>query len=219
MSTVRQLAERLEKADSVNDPFIGQATAATMRNDSMLWPEHPRWTRVEATKVTEVPPRRVEEYSFFDADHPDGLPVVVVFETSDDGTAARVYSDHHLVPDRPPVIPAVKGLKPDLPADDVLRDYFDALPDPDPETSVRLFEEDGYIQHSNGRRYTGRGELTEDFTNMKRDSGGGINIRYAQIGDDGRTLVLECFMPSGRPAVAIYERGEGHRVRAVRISL
>jgi hypothetical protein len=219
VSTIQRLAQRLDEADSVNDPFIGEATAEEMRKESELWPENPRWTRIEATGVTEIPPRRIEEYRFFDDDHPQGLPVVVVFEASVDRIAARIYSDHHLVPDRPPVIPAVEGLKPDLPEGDVLHDYFKSLPDPDPEATVSLFEAAGYIQHSNGRRFTGRAELTEDFTHMKRDSGGGISLRYARIGDDGKTLVLECFMPSGRPAVAIYERGAGHRVRAVRISL
>ena len=219
MSIVPELEERLLAAASINDPYVGEVVPTDMQKLSELWPGHDKWARVELSKVTDVPPRRIEEYVYFDESDAIGLPVVFVFDDSGEETEVRVYSDHHLVADRAPLLPTIEGLKPRLGEEDVLSAYFAALPDPDPESSVRLFEADGYIQHSNGDRFTGRAELMEDFTNMKRDNGGGINIRYAMVGDDGTTLVLECLMPSGRPAVAIYERSHAHLVRAVRISL
>jgi hypothetical protein len=47
----------------------------------------------------------------------------------------------------------------------------------------------------------------------------GIRIRYCQFTDDGTTCAAEVYMPSGRPAVATYERGSAGKLRAVRIYL
>ena len=219
MTTVDDLLLRLRAAATVNDPFIGEATVGDMRRRSPLWPQHDKWQRIASTDVTDVPPRRVEEYRYFTDRDTAGLPVVFVFDSSGGPTAVRVYSSRDLVADRAPLLPVVDGLAPELPEDDVLRKYFASLPDPDPASSASLFAHDGYIQHSDGRRFTGHAQLLEDFTTMKRNKGGGIHLRHARIGDNGHTLVLECLVPSGRPAVVVYERDGRDRMRAVRIAL
>lgn len=82
-----------------------------------------------------------------------------------------------------------------------------------------MFEPDGYIQHSNGERFQGPERLREDYTNMFKANGGRIRVRFANVTDDGERRAFECVMPSGRPAIAIYERGTGGKIAAIRISL
>jgi hypothetical protein len=84
--------------------------------------------------------------------------------------------------------------------------------------ALPIFDPDGYFRHSNAETFTGRDELRTDFTKMMGNSG--IRIRYCQFTDDGTTCAAEVYMPSGRPAVALYERSATPgRLHAVRIYL
>jgi predicted SnoaL-like aldol condensation-catalyzing enzyme len=102
---------------------------------------------------------------------------------------------------------------------DFLDGYFEHLIAGDLEGSIAMFEPDGYIQHSNGVRYQGAQRIREDYTNMFKANGGQIMVKFANVTDDGERRAFECVMPSGRPAVAVYERGPTGRIAALRISL
>ncbi len=91
--------------------------------------------------------------------------------------------------------------------------------DADLEASIAMFEPDGYIQHSNGDRYQGPDRLREDYTNMFKANGGTIGVALVNVMDDGERRAFEVVMPSGRPGVAVYERGPSGKIAAIRISL
>jgi len=202
----------------VNDPYLGASTLSAFETGSPLWPGS-GWSAVELAFVTEVGGRRFEEYRFVPADGSrDHLPVAFMFEKGADGRAqAFVYSDHHLVEDRAPILAAIDGIHPWQSEEDVLFSYFKALNNNRIEEVLDVFEEDGYFRHSNAETFTGRDGLRADFTKMMGNTG--IHVRYCRFTDDGKTCAAEVYMPSGRPAVAVYERGRPGRLRAVRIYL
>lgn len=213
----RNLQKALEAASAVNDPFLGEGDVGGFRRASMLWPGE-NWTEIESVSTVAEGPRRFEEYLFRPAE-PAGpaLPVGFLFDQAPQGVCVHVYSDHHLVADRAPILRPVDGIHPWRDERDVLFRYFRALNENRLEDVLDLFEEDGYFRHSNNETFRGRTELRADFSKMMGATG--IRIRYCQFTDDGRTCAVECYMPSGRPAVAVYERGRPGKLRAVRIYL
>lgn len=224
MSDVQERAARdallaqLATLDVVDDPYLGQGSVAGFRTESPLWPGE-TWSKVERVFVTEASGRRLEEFRFTPADgHRGELPVAFLFETLADGRlGAIVYSDHHLVDERGPIHAKVPGLHPWTSEDDVLCSYFRALNGNRLEEVLDQFEDDGYFRHSNDETFTGRDGLRVDFTKMMGSSG--IKVDYCRFTDDGTTCAAEVYMPSGRPAVAVYERGRPGRLKAVRIYL
>lgn len=213
-----ELIDDLRRRQLVNDPFLGEGSPAGFEAGSMLWPGE-RWSRVEHMFTTEAGGRRLEEYRFTPADgHRGALPVAFLFETLSDGReSAIVYSDHHLVEDRAPVHPKVPDIHPWRSDEDVLYAYFRALNGNRLEEVLDLFETDGYFRHSNDETFRGRDELRIDFTKMMGQAG--IKVDYCRFTDDGVTCAAEVYMPSGRPAVAVYERGAPGKLKAVRIYL
>ena len=175
--------------------------------------------------MIEQGPRRIEEYRFTPAaDHPppvkyfDSLPVAIVYERSANGDrSARIYSAHELVTDRKPILPVVESLHADRGPDDILKIYFDALHVADVEATLQTFTEAGYMQHSNGERHVGTEKLCAAFTKFFKT--GPINLRYCNKTDAGDITALECYMPSGRPAVAVYHRASRDKVLAARLYL
>jgi hypothetical protein len=220
------LAERLLRQSLIDDPVCGDVPPQQVRERSPLWPDARRWSEIRLIAVTEEGPRRLEEYMFHPASgesgvpiHPGSdLPVAVMFTQRADGTrCARIYSAHQLVATRGPILPADPQLVPDRGGDDILTRYFPTLHSANLEASVALFEEDGYLQHSNGETYRGHERLRIDFTKFFQS--GGIFLKYCNRTDSGPRTALEVYMPSGRPAVAVYERGRSGLVGAARLYL
>jgi hypothetical protein len=210
------LVAALRQQQSVNDPFLGKASPAEFEAGSMLWPGE-RWSSVERVFVTEANGRRLEEYRYTPADRGRGvLPVAFMFDLPDDKQVIA-YSDHHLVADRAPILPKVADIHPWRSQDDVLFTYFRALNGNDLEGVLDQFEPEGYFRHSNDETFRGRDELRIDFTKMMGATG--IRIDYCRFTDDGKTCAAEAYMPSGRPAVAVYERGRPCKLKAIRIYL
>lgn len=215
--TLEGLQRELLEQAVINDPFSGEISAVAFKDSSMLWPGE-NWARAEHFHTTEADGRRVVELRCYkDAASDEFLPISFVFDPSAaDGPTAYVYSDHHLVEDRARILDPVPGLHPWRDEDDVLYSYFQALGQNKIEDVLAHFAEDGYFMHSNGSVHLGHDELRADFEKMLE--GGGIRIDYCRLTDDGVTCVVEAYMPSGRPAIAIYERG-GAVLKAVRICL
>lgn len=221
-----QLAGRLLQQRLINDPVCGDVPAQQVRDNSPLWPHAKRWSALRLIAVTEQGKRRLEEYLFHPAGpdsgvpiHPGSdLPVAIMFaERADGSPCARIYSAHQLVADRGPILPVDPHLVPDRGGDDILVRYFPTLHSANLEASVALFEADGYLQHSNGETYRGHERLRVDFTKFFQT--GGIVLKYCNRTDAGPRTALEVYMPSGRPAVAVYERGSTGRVAAARLYL
>lgn len=214
------LVARLRGSAVVNDPYLGEGTAARFEAESRLWPGD-LWSAIERPYVVEAEGRRFEEYRFSPADGGAVLPVGVMFETRPDGrSSAIVYSDHHLVDDRAPIHAKVAGIHPWRGDADVLRAYFAALNGNRLDEVLDQFAEDGYFRHSNDETFVGRDRLRVDFTKMMGTSG--IRVDYCRFTDDGITCAADVYMPSGRPSVAVYERTHrfdrpGHKLKAVRI--
>ena len=218
-----ELVDRLRRGQVVNDPYLCEGKSAAFAAGSPLWPGE-RWSSIERVFVTEADGCRLEEFRFVPADgHRASLPVAVMFDVAAGGARrAIVYSDHHLVPDRAPIHAKAPDIHPWRSEDDVLCAYFAALNGNGLEEVLDQFADDGYFRHSNDETFRGRDELRIDFTKMMGTTG--IRIDYCRFTDDGVTCAAEVYMPSGRPAVAVYERAQrfdqpGHRLRAVRIYL
>jgi hypothetical protein len=218
--TRARLVDRLRGSRFVDDPYLGEGTAARFEAGSLLWPGD-RWSAVERCFVTEADGRRFEEYRFTPAGGGAVLPVGIMFETlADGGVGAIIYSDHHLVDDRGPIHPKVPGIHPWRSGTDVLRAYFAALNGNRLDDVLDQFAEDGYFRHSNDETFIGRDRLRIDFTKMMGTTG--IKVDYCRFTDDGVTCAADVYMPSGRPSVAVYQRTErfdrpGNKLRAVRI--
>ncbi len=210
------LMQVLRAQASIDDPYLGASPAARFEAESPLSPGA-SWSSVEPFATTRAEGRRFEEYHFVPADgRVPYLPVGILFEPAPDGgSKATVYSDHHLVDDRGPILAPDPALVPWRSEADVLFPYFRALKENRLEDVLDLFEEDGYFRHSNAETFTGRDGLRTDFTKMMGATG--IRVTYCRATDDGTTCALEVYMPSGRPAVAVYERGRPGRLKAVRI--
>lgn len=215
--TLEDLQRALLEQAVINDPFSGEISAAAFKAGSMLWPGD-NWARVEHFHTTEADGRRVVEVRCYkDASRDDFLPVSFVFDPNAlAGPTAYVYSDHHLVEDRARILEPVPGLHPWRDEEDVLFSYFQVLGENKIDDILAHFAEDSYFMHSNGGIHLGYDALRADFEKMLE--GGGIRIDYCRLTDDGITCVVEAYMPSGRPAIAIYERG-GSVLKAVRIYL
>lgn len=217
MSNSRErLVGLLHEQVSVNDPFLGVTTVAAFEGGSRLWPG-PQWADIHLVKSTSAGSRRLEEYYFVPSDGAvPYLPVGFMFEVDADGRShVRVHSDHHLVSDRGPILPIADDIHPWKDESDVLFAYFQALNGNRIDNVLNLFEADGYFRHSNAETFTGRDELRVDFSKMMGSTG--IKVQYCQFTDDGTTCAAEVYMPSGRPAIAVYERGRPGFLRAVRI--
>jgi hypothetical protein len=220
------LGARLRQQTDIDDPITGAAAPMEVEARSLLWPHASLWARVELMQITQSAARRLEEFRFTPAAaiaglpriHGPGLPVAMIFERSPNGASrARLYSAHELVAERAPILPVDPHLTPERGPDDILARYFPVLHSAALEATLDLFEEDGYLQHSNGETYQGRERLRIDFTRFFQS--GGIRLRYCNRMDDGPRTVFEAYMPSGRPAVAVYERGLTGRIGAVRLYL
>jgi hypothetical protein len=220
------LAQRLRQQSRINDPLCGDVSPQEVQQRSPLWPSAARWSAIRLVAVTEQGSRRLEEYLFHPATadcevpiHPDSdLPVAVMFAQQADGApCARLYSAHQLVATRAAILPVDPQLVPDRGGDDILVRYFPTLHSANLEASVALFESDGYLQHSNGETYRGHERLRIDFTKFFQS--GGIHLKYCNRTDSGPRTALEVYMPSGRPAVAVYERGRTGLVGAARLYL
>jgi hypothetical protein len=220
MTTKASLAERLSALEQVNDPMLGIVSPAEMAERGLLWPSE-RWAEIETISVAEASGRRLEEYLFTPADGTESLPAgikVLPVSIVYDGNCARIYSAHELVSFRAPILAVAPELYP-VGDDGFLGGYFNCLHRADLEGTLACFEVDGYMQHSNGRRYPAPDRLREDFVGMFANNGGKINVSFANVLDDGRVRAFECYMPSGRPAVAAYQRGPTGKIAAIRICL
>ncbi|NTF98025.1 hypothetical protein G6L52_32500 [Agrobacterium rhizogenes] len=212
----RELVAALRLQQSIDDPFLGKVGPAAFEAGSILWPGE-RWSSVERVFVTEANGRRLEEYRYTPAAGDRGvLPVAFMFDLTGKKQVI-VYSDHHLVDDRGPTLPKVADIHPWRAEDDVLFTYFRALNGNRLEEVLDQFETDAYFRHSNDETFRGREELRTDFTKMMGSTG--IRIDYCRFTDDGTTCAAEAYMPSGRPAVAVYERGRPGKLKAIRIYL
>ncbi|HWU61274.1 MAG TPA: nuclear transport factor 2 family protein [Ensifer sp.] len=212
------LIGKIDRQSRVNDMFTGDCDVATFKADSVLWPGNETWSEIKHFKTTESGSRRLEEYHYIPRDGSRAyLPVGFMFEQMPDGRSeVRVHSDHHLVDDRAPILPVKEGIHPWRSEEDVLFTYFQVLGSNRLEEVLDLFDEDGYFRHSNAETFKGREELRVDFTKMMGNSG--IKVQYCQFTDDGTTCAAEVYMPSGRPAIAVYERSQTPgRLHAVRI--
>lgn len=217
---VEGLVWELRQQALVNDMFTGETSVAKFESESPLWPDSDTWKDVELLAVTESDTRRLEEYRYIPQDRKRAdLPVAFLFERQPDGTShVRVYSDHHLVDDRGPMLPVIDNIHPWRSQDDVLFAYFRALNGNRLDDVLDLFDENGYFRHSNGEIFIGREQLQQDFSKMMGNTG--IRIGYCRFTDDGQTCAAEAYMPSGRPAVAVYQRSTTPgRLHAVRIYL
>ena len=212
-----QLQEELLKIAHVNDPFLGNVSGQEFKDKSMLWPGE-KWASIEVFYITNANGRQIKEYRYFKNDNDETfLPVAFVFANINDGSKiAYVYSDHHLVESRKAILSPVENLKPWQDENDVLFAYFKALKANELETVMSFFTEDAYFQHSNGETFTGHDEIRGDFVKMLGDDG--IQIKYCRVTDDGDTCILEVYMPTGCPAIAIYER-TGEKLKSIRIYL
>lgn len=218
------LAARLLAQTGINDPFTGQAAPSEVQAHSKLWPDSSRWQQLSLRYVTEQGNRRVEEYVFTGVpgyaltEMGVELPVAIVFEKNEaGGSSARIYSAHELVENRGPILEVNPDIVPTRGADDIFVSYFNALHDADLERTLSTFESDGYMRHSNGKAYVGVEALRTAFT--KFFATGGIKLRYCNKTDAGPITALECYMPSGRPACAVYHRGQNGKVAAARLYL
>jgi hypothetical protein len=214
------LSDKIRRQSKVTDMFTGMSAPEKFESESVLWPGRAEWRSIEFFTAVQDETRRFEEYRYIPADGSRAyLPVGFMFETMPDGSSqVRVYSDHHLVDDRAPILDVKEGIHPWRSEDDVLYTYFAALNGNRIEDVLDTFDEDGYFRHSNAETFTGREELRTDFSKMMGNTG--IRVKYCQFTDDGRTCAAEVYMPSGRPAVALYERSANSgRLHAVRIYL
>lgn len=204
--TVETLIARLRQQARINDVFGGEVSSADFEALSPLWPKATAWKHIELFATAEDGVRRLEEYRYIPVDSMRPvLPVAFMFERQSDGSSqARVYSDHHLVDDRGPILPVVEDIHPWRSKDDVLFAYFSALNGNRLDDVLELFDRDGYFRHSNGEIFLGYDDLRKDFSKMMGKDG--IRIGYCRFTDDGKTCAAEAYMPSGRPAVAVYER-------------
>jgi hypothetical protein len=213
-STRADLLATLQGLSSIDDPFVGATTPEAVARLSKLWPGD-QWREIAHTATTIANGRRLEEYVFTPADGGRALPVVLMI----DGNRGRLYSAHGLVAGRKPILPPDPSVKASAEPGDFLDGYFEHLVAADIEASIAMFEPDGYIQHSNGDRYQGPERLHEDYTNMFKANGGTIGVGLVNVMDDGERRAFEVVMPSGRPGVAVYERGPSGKIAAIRISL
>lgn len=222
---LQTLADRLKQQTTIDDPFTGKAPPSEMQARSKLWPEASRWQQLNLHWVIEQGNRRIEEYVFTGVPGYAltkmgvDLPVAVVFEKEADGSShARVYSAHELVENRGPILPVAENFVPHRGGGDILAKYFDILHDADVGATVDIFEPEGYMRHSNGEAHRGAAALRAAFTKFYQN--GGIKLRYCNKTDDGPITALECYMPSGRPACAVYHRSaDGKKVHAARLYL
>ena len=212
--TREHLLTTLRSLSVIDDPITGAVSPDVVAQSSVLWPDD-RWIAIDHTATTVADGRRLEEYVFTPADGGAPLPVVLMI----DGDKGRLYAAHGLVPDRKPMLPLDPSIKASAEPGDFLDGYFEHLVDADLEASIAMFEPDGYIQHSNGDRYQGPARLREDYTTMFKANGGTIGVRFANVMDDGQRRAFEVVMPSGRPGIAVYERGPSGKIAAIRISL
>lgn len=208
------LMATLQGLSVIHDPILGKTTPAALARSSTLWPG-PHWSAVSLVATTSAAGRQIKEYVFTSAQDGLSLPVVLVI----DGDVGRLYSAHTLTPSRAVMLPLDDSVSASAEPGDFLDGYFEHLETASVEESIEMFEPDGYIQHSNGERYQGPERLREDYTNMFKSNGGRIRVLFANVTDDGERRAFECVMPSGRPAIAIYERGTGGKIAAIRISL
>ncbi len=208
------LKAALQGLSVIHDPVLGKTTPAALAQSSALWPGA-RWSAVSLVATTSAVGRHIKEYVFTPAQEGPSLPVVLVI----DGDVGRLYSAHALTPSRDVILPLDDSVEASAEPGDFLDGYFEHLESASIEESIGMFEPDGYIQHSNGERFQGPERLREDYTNMFKANGGRIRVRFANVTDDGERRAFECVMPSGRPAIAIYERGTGGKIAAIRISL
>ncbi len=198
----------------IHDPVLGKTTPTALAATGKLWPG-PNWSAVSLIATTSAQGRRIEEYVFTSAQDGHSLPVVLVI----DHEVGRLYSAHALTPSRAVMLPLDNSISASAVPGDFLDGYFEHLETASVEASIQMFEPDGYIQHSNGERFQGPERLREDYTNMFKANGGRIRVQFANVTDDGVRRAFECVMPSGRPAIAIYERGPRGKIAAIRISL
>ncbi len=219
------LAARLRRQTSIDDPYTGKALSSEMEARSKLWPDESRWQTLQLKWVVEQGNRRIEEYIFTGVPGHAltkmgvDLPVTFVFEKNSDGSShARVYSAHELVTERGAMLSVDENLVADRGGDDILATYFQVLHEADLDSTINLFEEQGYMRHSNGEAHVGHKALRHAFTKFYES--GGIKLRYCNKTDAGTITALECYMPSERPACAIYHRSnDGKKIHAARLYL
>ena len=209
----KTLATRLRQQVSIDDPTTGKVAPDVVAARSPIWPENPAWTQIRLIAVTEQGNRRLEEYMFTpsDAARPNlptfagcDQPVAVMFELDADGrSVARLYAAHQLVEDRKPILAVDAGIHAERSAD--------------VDATLATFAPEGYMQHSNGERHSGSEKLRAAFTKFFKP--GPIVLRYCNKTDAGDITALECYMPSGRPAVAVYHRASAEKMLAARLYL
>jgi len=195
MSQAQALAAKLHRQLEIDDAFAGRATPSAVEAKSRAWPTKPEWSTVELIAVTTQGERRVEEYLYTPA-----------------AGGQRQWVEH-----RGPILPVDETLKPGIDPSDIISRYFPVLQSADLTATLDLWESDGYLQHSNGEVFQGRERIKQDFEKFYQT--GGIKLQYCTRTDDGHICALEAYMPSGRPALAVYERGRTGKMAAARLYL
>jgi hypothetical protein len=114
---------------------------------------------------------------------------------------------------RPPVLQPGADLR----APGIVAEYQRALAVGDVEAIVAAFEPDGCLREVDARVHRGTGELRTRYEELFSE--GGIPLEPCAVADDGRACALEYNMVAGSPeaGLAVYVRGDGGRLAAVRV--
>lgn len=214
MSVAEKLVAKLEAVARIDDPFTGAASPSEVKARSRGWPTAAEWAQVRFVKATEGEGRRIEEYRYVAAVGGEEQPVAIVFAEDRGEPVARLYARHQWVENRAGILPVDPSV---TYGNDLMTRYFHALGTADLEAAVSLWEPDGYFQHSNGETFLGSDRLREDFSKFFKV--GPIKLKYCNRIDTGTTCAYECYMPSGRPAIAIYDRSPNGLLAAARMYL
>jgi hypothetical protein len=217
MSVAEDLAAKLSQQTRIDDPFTGSASPADVEARSLAWPTRAEWSDVTHVGTLARNGRRLEEYLYVPAAGGQAQPIAIMFVEDAEAPHARLYGQHQWVEDRGPILPVDPAVKGGDGPDDVLTHYFAAIGQSDIETALTLWDEKGYIQHSNGDTYRGPERLRADFEKFFK--AGPIKLGYCNRMDDGDRCAFECYMPSGRPAVAVYDRAGPDKLAAARLYL
>jgi SnoaL-like protein len=178
-----------------------------------------------------ITPRRGIEEAMLTVDSDQGrldMPMAIAADRADDGRIIelRIYystwprTKAHL--NRPPVLQPPDA---DIDLPDVIASYQRALAAGDVDGVIAALEPDAWVREPAGDGYLhrGRDELVALYGRFF-SNGGGIPLEHCAITDDGRACALEYnvvrwgetqLLPQA--GIAVYVRGEGGKLRAVRI--
>jgi hypothetical protein len=218
------LGARLRQQQQIDDPLIGAAEPLELEARSLLWPHARQWALIELTGLLEDGARRLEEYRLTPAtsavDLPafggPGLPLAILFERTPNGASrARLYSVPALAGTRSSALAIDAHLQPPRDARDALARHLAALQAGDLAATLESFEPQGCLQDFDGALHCGREQLREVY--VRRYARGGLRLSYCSRLQDGPRTALELQDATGRPALAVCERGRADALTAVRL--